>query len=147
MKTKASSDKLVLGQLDRHLGYFLRRLQLWMFKDFITTLAVMKVRPGQYSVLIVIEANPGRSQSAVAQLLSIERARLARMLHDLERRKWIARRANGGDARSHLLYLTKGGETALIKIKRLADKHEARLAARLGSSRHRQLFDWLREFG
>ena len=140
-------NRLALGQLDRHLGYFLRRLQLWVFQDFILTLAAMKVRPAQYSVLAVIEANPGRSQAAVGHLLGIERAGLARMLHELERRKWIARRANGDDARSHSLYLTKDGDKALIKIKRLAEKHETRLAARLGSSRHKQLFDWLRDFG
>ena len=28
---------LELGQLNNHLGYFLRRLQIWVFKDFIRT--------------------------------------------------------------------------------------------------------------
>lgn len=141
------ADKLALGQLDRHLGYFLRRLQIWVFQDFIRTLRPMKVRPAQYSVLLIIEANPGRSQAAVGQALSIERARLARMLHELERRKWVTRRANGSDARSHSLYLTADGETALVKIKALAEKHEAKLAAYLGRKRHTQLMDALREFG
>ena len=53
-----------IGQLENHLGYFLRRLQIWVFQDFIQTLRPMKVRPAQYSVLLVIEANPGRSQAA-----------------------------------------------------------------------------------
>jgi len=30
------SEVVALGQLDRHLGYFLRRLQLWVFDDFIS---------------------------------------------------------------------------------------------------------------
>src|SRR4029453_7325509 len=90
-----AEKSLELGQLNNHLGYFLRRLQIWVFKDFIQTLRVMKVRPAQYSVMLVIEANPGRSQAAIAQTLSIERARLARLLHELERRKWINRRASG----------------------------------------------------
>jgi DNA-binding MarR family transcriptional regulator len=89
-----------------------------VFQDFIQTLRPMKVRPAQYSVLLVIEANPGRSQAAIAQTLSIERARLARLLHVLERRKWIARRASASDARSHSLYLTKDGEKALAQIKK-----------------------------
>ena len=142
-----SSGRPALGQLNRHLGYFLRRLQLWIFQDFIRTLAVMKVRPAQYSVLAVVEASPGCSQAAVGQRLGIERARLARMLHELERRNWIVRRANGSDARSHSLYLTADGENALGKIKRLAEKHEAQVATRLGSKRHKQLFNWLRDFG
>ena len=59
-------EGLGIGQLENHLGYFLRRLQIWVFQDFIQTLRPMKVRPAQYSVLLVIEANPGRSQAAIA---------------------------------------------------------------------------------
>src|SRR5512139_1763952 len=138
---------LAFGQLERHLGYFLRRLQIWVFQDFIQTLRPMKVRPAQYSVLLIVAANPGRSQAAIGQALGIERARLARMLHELERRKWVTRRANGSDARSYSLYLTADGEKALVKIKNLAETHEAQLVAYLGRKRHKQLMDALREFG
>src|SRR5215510_10600582 len=138
---------LELGQLNNHLGYFLRRLQIWVFKDFIQTLRAMKVRPAQYSVLLIIEANPGRSQAAIAQGLSIERARLARLLHELERRKWIDRRASGSDARSHSLHLTKDGEKALERIKVLARQHEVQLARYIGKKRRQQLMSLLREFG
>src|SRR5258705_3621704 len=85
-------DRLKLGTLDEHLGYFLRRLQVSVFKDFIRTLAPMDVRPAQYSVLLLIEANPGRSQAAIGQALDIERARLARLLHGFEGRGWIESR-------------------------------------------------------
>jgi len=138
---------LALGQLERHLGYFLRRLQVWVFQDFMATLREMDVRPAQYSVLLLIEANPGRSQSAIGRALNIERARLARMLHELENRKWIRRRASGRDARSHALVLTPEGEKALAKIKAMAEQHEAKLAAHLGEKRRAQLMEQLREFG
>ena len=139
--------KLALGQLEHHLGYVLRRLQIWVFQDFIQTLATMKVRPAQYSVLLIIEANPGRSQAAIGHTLGIERARLARLLHELEWRKWISRRASGSDARSHCLHLTAEGEKALVKIKSLAAQHEARLAEHVGATRRMQLMDLLRDFG
>ena len=101
-------EGLGIGQLENHLGYFLRRLQIWVFQDFIQTLRPMKVRPAQYSVLLVIEANPGRSQAAIAQTLSIERARLARLLHVLERRKWISQ-ARIGERRALALTLSDEG--------------------------------------
>ncbi len=138
---------LALGVLDQHLGYMLRRLQLWVFQDFIETLRPLKVRPAQYSVLLIISANAGRSQAAIGQRLGIERARLARMLHELERRKWVTRRANGSDARSHSLYLTPDGEQALVKITRLAQRHEAQLASHVGPKRHGKLMALLRDFG
>lgn len=143
----ARAEKLSLGQLNHHLGFFLRRLQIWVFQDFIQTLAPMKVRTAQYSVLLIIETNPGRSQAAIGQTLGIERARLARLLHELERRKWISRHASGSDARKHSLHLTAEGEKALAKIKNLAEQHEVRLAERVGSKRHTQLMDLLRDFG
>ena len=143
----ARAEKLSLGQLNHHLGFFLRRLQIWVFQDFIQTLAPMKVRTAQYSVLLIIEANPGRSQAAIGQTLGIERARLARLLHELERRKWISRHASGSDARKHSLHLTAEGEKALAKIKNLAEQHEVQLAERVGSKRHTQLMDLLRDFG
>jgi DNA-binding MarR family transcriptional regulator len=145
-RRNTAAQKLALGQLNRHLGYFLRRLQMWVFQDFIQTLAPAKVRPAQYSVLLVIEANAGRSQAAIGQMLGIERARLARLLHELERRKWVSRRASGTDGRSHSLYLTEDGEKALVKIKSLAERHETHLADYVGPKRHRQLMDLLRDF-
>ena len=143
----ARAEKLSLGQLNHHLGFFLRRLQIWVFQDFIQTLAPMKVRTAQYSVLVIIEANPGRSQAAIGQTLGIERAHLARLLHELERRKWISRHASGSDARKYSLHLTVDGEKALAKIKSLAAHHEAQLAEHVGPKRHMQLLDLLRDFG
>jgi DNA-binding MarR family transcriptional regulator len=141
------TDRLKLGTLDGHLGYFLRRLQVSVFKDFMRTLAPMDVRPAQYSVLLLVEANPGRSQAAIGQALDIERARLARLLHVLEGRGWIERRAANGDGRSHSLYLTRAGKKALVRIKALAARHEAWLAETLGSKRRLLLMDHLKEFG
>jgi DNA-binding MarR family transcriptional regulator len=138
---------LDLGPLNRHLGYFLRRLQVAVFKDFIRTLAPMDLRPAQYSVLLLIEANPGRSQAAIGHALHIERARLARMLHVLEERTWIERRPADGDGRSHSLFLTREGAKALARIKELAARHERQTAELVGPKRRMVLMDLLREFG
>ena len=85
---------LDIGVLNEHLGYFIRRLQVWVFQDFIRTLAPVDIRPAQYSVLVVIAANPGLSQSDLADRLGIERARLVRVLDKLERRGLTQRLAS-----------------------------------------------------
>jgi DNA-binding MarR family transcriptional regulator len=142
-----TEEKLELAALNGHLGYFLRRLQIEVFKDFIATLAPMKVRPAQYSVLVLIEANPGQSQASIGQALNIERARLARLLHELERRRWIERRTSSDDGRSHSLYLTSEGERALVRVKNLAARHEAQMAKFVGPRRRLDLMDLLKDFG
>jgi len=142
-----SGQPLEFGELNEHVGYFLRRLQVAVFSNFIKTLAPLDVRPAQYSILVLISANPGRSQSAIGQALNIERARLARMLHELERRKWIERRAAPDDRRSHSLFLTETGAKALARIRSLAARHEERMVELIGRDRRLHLLDLLREFG
>jgi DNA-binding MarR family transcriptional regulator len=144
---EGANSQLDFAELNDHVGYFLRRLQVAVFSNFIRTLAPLDVRPAQYSVLVLIAANPGRSQSAIGQALNIERARLARMLHELERRKWIERRAAPDDRRSHSLFLTEPGAKALARIRSLAARHEERMVELIGRDRRLLLLDLLREFG
>jgi DNA-binding MarR family transcriptional regulator len=128
-----------LGHLAEHLGYLVRRAQIWIFQDFIRTLAEVNIRPAQYSVLLVIEANPGLSQTALAQTLGIERARLVHLLDGLEARKFVQRSRSLTDRRSHALSLTAHGRGALARIKALADEHEQRLARRVGVKSYKTL--------
>ncbi len=137
---------LKLGVLDDHLGYFVRRLQVWIFQDFIQKQSRLKIRPAQYSVLAVIEANPGLSQSDIADFLGIERARLARMLDRLERRGLVERRKSPRDRRSHALFLTREGIKMLKSAKAQATRHEADLTAKLGADTRRELIELLRKF-
>lgn len=135
-----------LGVLNSHLGYFIRRIQLWVFQDFIKTLAPIDISPAQFSVLVVISANPGLSQMELATTLAIERARLVRLLHRLERRGLTQRLASAADGRRHALRLTRDGQKILARAKTLAAQHETSLKDKLGAERHRLLIDALREF-
>ena len=109
-RARKKRQALELGVLDGHLGYFVRRLQVWIFQDFVRTLASFDIRPAQYSVLVVIEANPGLSQADLADTLGIERARLVRLLDGLEKRGLTRRQPSPIDRRSHALFLTREGQ-------------------------------------
>ena len=137
---------LDLGALDGHLGYFVRRLQLWIFQDFVRTLVAFDIRPAQFSVLVVIEANPGLSQANLGETLGIERARLVRLLDGLDRRGLTRRQPSPTDRRSHALSLTEAGTGTLQRIKSRAAEHEAHLANRLGADKRDVLLAALRDF-
>ena len=141
--TKPAVD---LGVLEDRLGYFVRRAQVWVFQDFIRGLASVDLSPAQFSVLAVIAANPGLSQSALSDTLGIERARLARMLHELGRRGLTQRLRSANDARSHALQLTAEGQKTFVRARALSEQHEERLLKRLGSDRYKALQAILREF-
>ncbi|MDI4237978.1 MarR family winged helix-turn-helix transcriptional regulator [Bradyrhizobium sp. Arg237L] len=132
-----------LDALAGHAGYAVRRFQIWIFQDFIKTLAAVDIRPTQYSVMTVIGANPGLSQMAVAKRLGIERARLVHLLDGLERRKLVKRVQSPSDRRSHALYLTAQGETSLRQFKRLAAEHERHVAEKIGKENRERLLQIL----
>src|SRR5437762_1367688 len=82
--TSEAAQMVDLDGLTAHLGYLIRRAQIWIFQDFIRTLATADIRPAQYSVLTVIDANPGLTQMSLSKALGIERARLVHLLDGLE---------------------------------------------------------------
>jgi DNA-binding MarR family transcriptional regulator len=143
---RVSRPVIALGALAGHLGYFIRRLQIWVFQDFISTLKGIDVSPAQFSVLVVTGANRGPSQAELAATLGIERARLVRLLHRLEERGLIQRLPSSADGRRHALQLTPRGRSLLTRAKALAARHEKRLSEKLGTERHKILLDALRGF-
>ena len=143
---RGARPPIALDALNEHLGYFVRRLQVGIFQDFIGTLKRIDISPAQFSVLVVINANRGLSQAELAATLGIERARLARLLHRLEARGLIQRLKSFADGRRHALQLTAAGRTLLTRAKTMAARHERRLTQKLGQERHQLLLETLRDF-
>lgn len=142
---RRSARVVDLDVLNQRLGYFARRLQVWIFQDFISRLSAIDISPAQFSVLVVIGANEGLSQAELAGTLGIERARLVRLLHRLERRALIQRLPSLADGRRHALRLTRDGQRVLARAKALSGQHEAGLMKRLGAERYRLLLEALRD--
>ncbi|HVZ51485.1 MAG TPA: MarR family transcriptional regulator [Pseudolabrys sp.] len=141
---RASEPAIELGDLNERLGYFARRLQVWIFQDFIRRLSSLDISPAQFSVLVVIGTNTGLSQAELAGTLAIERARLVRLLHRLEQRGLIQRLPSTADGRRHALQLTPEGQGLLTRAKALAAQHEAGLKQKLGAERYRLLLENMR---
>jgi DNA-binding MarR family transcriptional regulator len=135
-----------LGALNRHLGYFIRRAQVWVFQDIIRALKSLAISPAQYSVLLVIDANPGLSQTALARTLGIQRARLVRLLHKLDKRGLTRRLPSSADGRANTLRLTAKGQDTVRRAAELAARHEARLIEKLGAEPYRLAMNILRDF-
>ena len=138
-----TDHEISLDALAGHAGYAVRRFQLWIFQDFIKTLAAVDIKPTQYSVVTVIGANPGLTQMAVANRLGIERARLVHLLDSLEQRKLVKRVPSLTDRRSHALHLTAQGHEQLRKFKRLAAEHERHVAGKIGAENRARLLQIL----
>jgi hypothetical protein len=77
---------LALGPLPGYTGYVLRRAQVALFENFINTFKPLGLRPAQFSVLLVVNANPGRRQSEIAAALGIRQANLVGLIDELDPR-------------------------------------------------------------
>ncbi len=135
---------LQLGELSELLGYSLKRAQLKIFEDFLRCVAPLRLSPAQFSVLLLLDRNPGRNQTEIANTLGILRPNFVAMLDGLESRDLCARIRSANDRRSHILMLTDKGRAVLARAKKLvAAKHEARLNELLGPVNRAALLEML----
>jgi DNA-binding MarR family transcriptional regulator len=135
---------LQLGELSEHLGYALKRAQLKIFDDFLRCVAPLQLTPAQFSVLLLLDKNPGHNQTEIANTLGILRPNFVAMLDNLESRGLCARMRSTNDRRSHILVLTDKGRAVLARAKKLvASKHEARLNELLGAEGRVALLEML----
>src|ERR1044072_3185466 len=140
----AADDTLQLGELSGHLGYALKRAQLRIFEDFLRCVSPLQLTPAQFSVLLLLEKNPGRNQTEIANTLGILRPNFVAMLDGLESRDLCTRMRSTNAPRWHVLMRTAKGRAVLARAKKLvATKHEARLNDLLGPANRAALLAML----
>jgi DNA-binding MarR family transcriptional regulator len=124
------------GLLAGLLGYRLRLAQQAVFRDFAR--AIPEASPGRAGILLLIEANPGVTQSRLAHAVGLDRSTMVGVLHVLEARQLVERR-RGEDRRTNGLWLTRSGRVLAASLKRRIRVHERRVAARLTAAERAQL--------
>ena len=135
-----------LGDLSQMTGYALRRAQMWLFRDLKTRFKAHDISLAQFSVLYVVDINPGLAQARIAEALAIERARLVLMLDRLEERQLLVRTRSKSDRRSHALHLTAKGRDLLKTLLAVQAEHEKRIVTLLGSGGRADLIRLLAPF-
>ena len=137
---RAEHKALRPGVLPRLIGYRLRLAQQAVFKDFADN--VQGLSPGRLGILVLIDANPGLTQSRLAEAVRRDRSTMGAVLDELGGRGLIARR-KGEDRRTNGLWLTRSGRTFLAAAMRRVQAHERRLAAHLTAKERAKLFELL----
>ncbi len=131
-----SARPLAAGALPGLLGYRLRLAQQAVFRDFAAS--VQGLSPGRVGLLVYIDANPGVTQSRLAEAAERDRSTMVGVLDQLEARGLIERR-RGTDRRTNGLWLTWAGSELLARALRGIARHEQRIAARLTLVERRHL--------
>jgi DNA-binding MarR family transcriptional regulator len=127
----AAEASIDMGVLPDLIGYHLRCAHVSVFQHFGRSVGQADISPPQLGALLLIEANPGMSQSAVAEALRFDRSTLVQIVDRLEERGLVKRESSVRDRRSHALALTPPGAKLLVRLKELLRAHEDEIASSL----------------
>lgn len=107
---KSNRDAIRQDDLLGLTGYNMKRAYMRIYRDLETTLAPLNLRQRTFSVLSLVQQNPGISQSDVARSLGIERSGTVVIVDELETRELIERSFVPGDRRANALAPTATGQ-------------------------------------
>ncbi len=93
-------------ELDRSLGFLLHDISRLFRRRFDVRARAVGLTRAQWSALSHLYRNEGITQSALADIMEVEKITLCRLLDRLEAAGWLERRAHPSDRRAKCLYLT-----------------------------------------
>lgn len=131
--------------LQHLLGYRLARASVPMDKVFNEAIGLpLQLRRIEFSLLSLIQANPGVMAKQLTQALSLSASNMSVVLDRLEKRGLVLRVASGADRRSWLLELSPAGKTLLNQAASVAlDMEQRWLATRLSPAELGMLLELL----
>ena len=138
-RAAAGEGGMDYGCLPSLLGYNLRRVQSAVFQHFAASIGPHDISPGQFGVLVLVEANPGLSQTALARALNVNRSTIVPVIDRLEAEGLVIRQKKANDRRTHELHLTAHGASRFKILKAAVVKHDQAVAGCLGDSQKKDL--------
>jgi len=132
-----------LGCLPRLLGYTLRRAHLASWRQYVAVIGEQKLRPGLFSLLVLVGSNPGIAQIELCRHLGIDKASIVALLDRLEKAGLLERCRSARDRRRQGIFLTtRGGselESLIVQVRAL----ERQIASRFTRPEFEQLLGLL----
>ena len=141
---KAPSLPLSVGILPNLLGYNVRRAEIALWRDFSRTVGEGEVRPALFSLMILVEANPGVAQIDIANQLDIDKATIVGLVQRLQKRQCVVCRQSEVDRRRQGIFLTERGQKELNQLRQEMLDHETRFTRLFSAQELAQLFTLLR---
>ena len=140
----ASAHELDLGALRSIAGFHMARASVPALDAFERHVgAPHALHKVEFSLLMLLQANPAVSPKALARALAIAAPKLTALLDRLQQRGLLQRRPNPSDGRSQLVDLTAQGQRLAAQAARAAAAMEDELAGWLTPAEHAMLIELL----
>jgi len=131
------------SELDRSLGFLLHDVSRLLRKRFDRRARALGLTRAQWSVIAHLRRNEGLTQSALADILEVEKITLCRLVDRLEASGWVERRPHPEDRRANALYLTSKAYPVLDRMREISRDIRSEAMAGLQPEERDYLLDTL----
>lgn len=120
-------------------GFLLHEVARLLRRTFEQKSGETGLTRSQFQAVATLADNEGINQTTLADRLEIETVTLVRILDGLEERGLVERRADPGDRRARLLYLTSAAAPMLTAMRLIGDAARAEALAGISADDQAQL--------
>ena len=143
MKKAADDIETFSDPFQALLGFQLRRTSVAVMSALAGELDALGLNPSQASLIMLIGANPGCTQSAISRALRAKPANLVPLINQLSAAGALERVS--GQGRAIALTLTGKGRDLHDKAKAVFARHEARIGRGLSADKRTEMIALLRQ--
>lgn len=136
-------EEIDFAKLRGYIGYCTRQAQLSIFRDFGNITQEIGLSPGEFSLLTLIDANPGINLITLAALHNLDKSTLSLAIRKLRRQGLMESQRQPDDGRYFALHLTLEGKRRLKRATQLVEDQEQRMEKALKPGERKQLLDLL----
>ena len=136
------ASRSIDNPLETLVGYQLRRVSAAAMGTLGRELAQFGLSATEGSVLLLIGANAGITQSEIGRVLAIKRANMTPLAAALDRRGLVERQPVNG--RSHGLVLSREGDAIAARIDAAMRRHDTEMLRHLPPEAQAMLVETLR---
>ena len=120
-------------------GHLIRRAQQLAVAIFMEETAGHEATPVQFAILNALIDDPGEDQVTLSNRVAFDPATLGSVVGRIEAKGWVTRKADPGDKRRKLLWITQEGEQVALGMKRAVSKAQQRILEPLEAEERVQL--------
>ncbi len=135
---------MIKPNLEKNPGFLFRRMQQVSISLFLKRLRVFGITPLQYTVLRVIEAQPGIDQISVASHAILDASTVKDILSRLEAKGLVERKTGERDRRTRTVSLAQAGVELLAAVEPEVRRTQTELLAPLSKQNQATLLRLLR---
>ena len=139
----ASADALDQSRLTHLVGYAASRAAIEMRKVFTHHMAALDLKIVDFSILMLVAANPEVNQKQLGEALDISAPNMAVTLDRLVERGWVERVRSTKDRRAMHIHLTASGKLLVERAEKIAATMESPALRALSAAERALLIELL----